>query len=62
LVDLHEIVCEDDNKQTKAITIVESAECIIFDKELERFFANKHFKFSDGSTLTIPLVCRKRRL
>lgn len=51
LVDLYEIVCEDDNPQTKAITITENAECIIFDKELERFFVDKDFKFSDGSAL-----------
>ena len=62
LVDLHKIVCEDDDPLTKAITITESAECIIFDKELEKFVADKHFRFSDGSALTIPLICRKRRL
>ena len=62
LVDLYKIVCEDDDPLTKAITITESAECIIFDKKLERFVADKHFRFSDGSALTIPLICRKRRL
>ena len=62
LVDLYEIVCEDDDPMTKAITITESAECIIFDSELVRFAVDKLFKFSDGSALTIPLICRKRRL
>ncbi len=62
LVDLYEIVSDDNDPMTKAITITESAECIIFDKKLERFVVDKHFKFSDGSALTIPLVCRKHRL
>lgn len=62
LVDLHKVICEDDNPLTKAITIAESAKCIIFDKGLKRFVADKHFKFSDGSVLTIPLVCSRRRL
>ena len=62
LVDLYKIVSEDENPLTKAITITESAEDFIFDKKLERFIVDKHFRFSDGSSLTIPLVCRKRRL
>jgi len=62
LVDLCEIVCEDDDPLTKAITITESAECIIFDRKLEKFVVDKHFRFNDGSALTIPLICRKRRL
>ena len=62
LVDLHKIVCEDDDPLTKAITITESAELFIFDKKLERFAADRHFRFSDGSALAIPLICRKRRL
>ena len=62
LVDLYDIVCEDDNPLTIAITITESAECIIFDKDLKKFVADKHFSFSDGSALTIPHICRRRRL
>ncbi|NVM46899.1 MAG: hypothetical protein HWN79_18485, partial [Candidatus Lokiarchaeota archaeon] len=62
LVDLFEIVCEDANPLTKAITITESAESIVLDKELEKFITDRHFKFSDGSVLTIPLVCRRNRL
>ena len=62
LVDLYKIVCEDNDPLTKAITITESAERFIFDKKLERFVDDKHFRFSDGSALTIPQVCRKRRL
>ena len=62
LVDLYDIVCEDENPQSKAITITESAECIILDKEHERFVADKHFKFSDGSALTIPEDSRTRRI
>ncbi len=63
LVDLYKIVCvDDDNPLTKVLTITESAESIIFDKKLERFVVDKHFRFSDGSALTIPLICRKRRL
>ncbi|MBY9015420.1 MAG: hypothetical protein KGD68_06980 [Candidatus Lokiarchaeota archaeon] len=62
LVDLYEIACEDANPQTKAITITESAESIILDKELETFIADRHFKFSDGSILTIPAISRKRRI
>jgi len=54
LVDLYEIKCEDDNPETKAITITKSAKCIIFEKELKRFLDNKNFKFSDKSVLTIP--------
>ena len=60
LVDLHRIVCEDDDPLTKAITITESAERFIWEKKLERFAVNKHFRFSDGSALTIPLICRKK--
>jgi hypothetical protein len=62
LVDLYKIVCEDDDPLTKAITITKSAESIIFDKKLEIFVDDKHFRFSDGSALSIPLICRKRRL
>ena len=62
LVDLYEIVCDDNNPLTKAITITESAENFIFDKKLKIFVDDKHFRFSDGSALTIPLICRKRRL
>ena len=62
LVDLHKIVCEDKNPLTKAVTITENAENFIFDKELEKFVTNNHFKFVDNSALTIPLVSRKRRL
>jgi hypothetical protein len=62
LVDLFEIVCEDDDPLTKAITITESAESIILDRELEKFVADKHFKFSDGSVLTIPESSRARRI
>jgi len=62
LVDLYKIVCEDDDPLTKAITITESAENIIFDKKLERFVVDKHFKFSDGSVLTIPESSRARRI
>ena len=62
LVDLYKIVCEDNDPLTKAITITESAESFIFDKKLERFVVGNHFRFSDGSALTIPLICRKRRL
>ena len=62
LVDLYKVVCEDDDPLTKGITITESAKNFIFDKKLERFVDDKHFKFSDGSALTIPLICRKRRL
>ena len=62
LVDLYKIVCNDEDPLTKAITITESAENFIFDKKLEIFVDDKHFRFSDGSALTIPLICRKRRL
>ena len=63
LVDLYKIVCEDDdNPLTRVLTITESAELFIFDKKLEKFVVDKHFRFSDGSALTIPLVCRRRRL
>lgn len=62
LVDLYKIVCENDNPLTKAITITESAESFIWEKRLEKFIADKHFKFSDGSALTIPLVCRRSHL
>ena len=60
LVDLFKIVCEDDNPLTKAITITGSAESFIWEKELERFAVSKHFRFSDGSALTIPPICRKK--
>ena len=60
LIDLFKIVCEDDNPLTKAITITGSAESFIWEKELERFAVNKHFRFSDGSALTIPLICREK--
>ena len=62
LVDLYKIVCQDDDPLTKAITITESAESFNFDKNLEKFVGDKHFRFSDGSTLTIPLICRKHRI
>jgi len=63
LVDLHKIVCEeDDDPLTRVLTITGSAESFIFDKKLEKFVFDKNFRFSDGSALTIPLVCRKRRL
>lgn len=62
LVNLYDIVCKDDTLLTKAITITESAKGITFDKDLKKFVADKHFKFSDGSALTIPLICRRRRL
>ncbi len=60
LVDLHEIVCEDDDPLTKAITITESAKSFMWEKELERFTIHERFRFSDGSTLTIPLICLKK--
>jgi len=60
LVDLYKIVCEDNDPLTKAITITESAESFIWEKELEKFVIDKHFRFRDGSTLTIPLICRKK--
>ncbi len=60
LVDLYKLVCEDDDPLTKAITITESAENFIWEKELERFAVGKSFRFSDSSTLTIPLICRKK--
>ena len=61
LVDLHKIVCEeDDDPLTKVLTITESAERFIWEKKLEKFTAEKHFRFSDGSALTIPLICRKK--
>ena len=60
LVDLYKIVCEDDDPLTKAITITESAENFIWEKKLESFAVDKHFRFSDGSALTIPLICRKK--
>jgi hypothetical protein len=62
LVDLYKIVCENDNPLTKAITIRESAENFIWEERLEKFIADRHFKFSDGSALTIPLVSRRRLL
>jgi len=61
LVDLHKIVCkDDDNPLTKVLTITKSAESFIWEKELERFAVAKHFKFNDGSTLTIPQLCLKK--
>lgn len=60
LVDLYKIVSEDEDLLTKAITITESAENFIWEKDLERFALDEHFKFSDGSALTIPLICRKK--
>ena len=60
LVDLYEIVCGDDDPLTKAITVTESAERFMWEEKLERFAVDKHFKFSDGSALTIPQVCYKK--
>lgn len=60
LVDLYKIVCEDDNPLTKATTITESAECIIFEKELEEFLSDNGFRFSDSSMLKIPEGSFKR--
>lgn len=60
LVDLYKIICEDSDPLTKAITITESAKNFIWEKKLERFAAGKHFKFNDGSALTIPLICREK--
>lgn len=60
LVDLYKIVCKDDNPLTKAITITESAENFIWEKKLERFAIDEHFRFSDGSAFTIPPICRKK--
>ncbi len=54
LVDVYEIVCEDENPNTLGITITEKAERIVFDREFESFLKRNHFKFKDGSTLTIP--------
>ncbi len=63
LVDLYKIVCEDDdNPLTRVLTITEGSEFFIFDKKLEKFVVDKHFRFSDGSALSIPLICRKHRL
>ena len=62
LVDLYEIVCEDKNPSTRGITITEKAEFIVFDRDLEVFLRRTHFKFRDGSTLTIPEVSSNRRL
>ena len=62
LVDLFKIVCEDDDPLTKTITITESAEGFIWEKKLEKFAVDKHFRFSDGSALTIPLICLKKSL
>lgn len=53
ITDLHEIVCVDENPQTKGLTIIESAEYIDLDKKLEGFLKDRDFKFSDGSTLII---------
>lgn len=53
LVDLYKIVCKDDNPQTRALTITESAKCIISDKDLKSFCVDKDFRFKDGSSLTI---------
>ncbi|MBY9009600.1 MAG: hypothetical protein KGD74_07035 [Candidatus Lokiarchaeota archaeon] len=57
LVDLYKIVCEDDKPLTKAMTITESAENFIWEEKLEKFAVDKLFRFSDGSELTIPLIC-----
>jgi len=62
LVDLYEIVCEDENPITRGITITNKGERIVFDRELEIFLARNHFKFRDGSALTIPEVSSRRRL
>jgi len=59
LIDLYKIVCENDNPLTKAITITESAESFIWEKRLEIFVSNQHFRFKDGSVLTIPEICRR---
>ena len=59
LADLFEIVCEDDNPLTRAITVIKSAENFIWEVKLEKFAVDKHFRFSDSFELTIPLVCRK---
>jgi len=60
VVDLYKIVCEDDNPLTKAITITEGAERFIWERKLEKFAVTKHFRFSDDSALTIPLICHKK--
>lgn len=60
LVDLYKIVSKDEDLLTKAITITESAENFMWEKKLEKFAVNEHFRFSDGSVLTIPLICRKK--
>ena len=61
LADLYKIVCEDDdNPLTRVLTITESAERFMWEKKLEGFTVAKHFRFSDGSALTIPLICHKK--
>jgi hypothetical protein len=60
LVDLYKIVCEDDDPLTKAVTITRSAENFIWEERLEKFTVDEHFRFSDNSTLTIPLTCREK--
>ena len=62
LVDLYEIVCEDKNPSTQGITITNKAERIIFDKDFENFLRKNHFKFRDGSSLTMPKVNSNYRL
>ena len=62
LVDLYEIECEDKDPRTRGITITGKAEYIVFDKNFMSFIRRNHFKFKDGSTLTIPKVCSNRRL
>lgn len=54
-VDLYEIICIDNNPQKKALTIIESAKYIIFNKKLEEFLNKKDFKFSDDSVLKIAI-------
>lgn len=59
LVNFYDVVCKDENPLTKAITIRESTKTIIFERKLEKFVADQHFIFKDGSALTIPEVCRR---
>ncbi len=60
LVDLYKIDCKNDNPLTEAITIRESAENFIWEKKLKKFAVSEHFRFSDGSSLTIPQICHKK--
>ena len=56
LEDLYEIICVDNNPQTKALTIIESAKYIILNIKLEEFLNKKDFKFSDVSVLKIAIL------